>query len=150
MAKYLTKEGLEKLEKELEYLEKVKRREISERIRHTASQGDLKENAGYDAAKEEQLFTEERIKELKAILAQAEVLKKEAGNKVQIGSFVSLSSKEGKENFQIVSSEEADMLENKISIKSPLGEVLFNKEAGDRAVVDTPSGKKEYKIIKVE
>jgi len=149
MKKYLTLEGLEKFKKELEYLEKVKRKEVSERIRHTASQGDLKENAGYDAAKEEQGFVEGRIRELKTIVAQAEVIKKKENGKVKIGSFVFLKSSEGKEKFQIVSQEEADILNNKISFKSPLGEALLNKKKGNIVRINTPDGKKEYKIDKI-
>ncbi|MFH1462504.1 MAG: transcription elongation factor GreA [bacterium] len=148
--KYLTKEGLDKIKKELEYLEKVKRKEVSERIRHTASQGDLKENAGYDAAKEEQAFVEGEIIRLKETIAQAEVIKKGTDGKIQVGSFVFLDSKQGKEKFQIVEPEEADILEGKISSKSPLGEAFLNKKEGDIAKVETPEGKKEYKIVGVE
>jgi len=150
MIKYLTAEGLEKLKKELEHLEKVRRKEISERIRHTAAQGDLKENAGYDAAKEEQGFVEGRIKELKEIVNQAKVIEKKEDGRVQIGSFVRLSSDGEKEKFQIVSPEESDVLNDKISFKSPLGEQLIGRKKGEAVKVDTPEGKKEYKIIEVE
>ncbi len=166
MAKYLTKEGLQKFKKELDCLENVKRKEVSERIKHAASQGDLKENAGYHVAKEEQGFIEGRIKELKGILSQAKIIEKRDSNKVQIGSFVGLESfKEDKssfhpsprkrgsesfeEDFQVVEPEEADILNNKISFKSPLGEAILNRKKGDVVEVDTPEGKKEYKIIKV-
>ncbi len=141
---------VEKLKKELEYLVKVKRKEISEKIRHTASQGDLKENAGYDVAKEEQGFVEGRIKELKAVIAQAEVIEKKENGEVQMGSFVLLNSSDGKEKFQIVEPEEADILNNKISFKSPLGSALLNKKGGDIVRINTPGGKKEYKIAEVE
>jgi len=90
MKKYLTAEGLEKLKKELEYLEKVKRKEISEAIRQAASEGDLKENAGYDAAKDKQGFVEGRIRELKNTLSQSEVIKNKGTDRVQIGCFVFL------------------------------------------------------------
>jgi len=168
MAKYLTQEGLQKFKKELDYLENTKRREVSERIKEAASQGDLKENAGYHAAKEEQSFLEGKIKELKAIVSQAEVIEKKDSNKVQLGSFVSLKSfkedkssfhpsprergseDEEKENFQIVEPEEADILNNKISFKSPLGEAVLNRKKGDVVKIDTPKGKKKYEIIKIE
>lgn len=151
MTKYLTQEGLEKLKKELDYLEKVKRKEVSERIRQTASQGDLKENAGYDAAKEEQGFVERRIKELKEIISQAKILEKKKGNKVQIGSFVYLkSSEEGEKSFQIIGPEETDILNNKISFKSPLGEAILGRKKGDIVEIDTPEGKKEYEIVEVK
>ncbi len=150
MVKYLTLEGLEKLKKELDYLEKVKRKEVSERIRHTASQGDLKENAGYDAAKEEQGFVEGRIKELKEILSQVEIVKKGESHKVRIGSLVCLESEAGEKNFQIVGPEEADILQGKISFKSPLGEAILNKKKGDVVEVETPAGKEEYEIIEIK
>ena len=150
MVKYLTKEGLEKFKKELDYLEKVKRKEISERIRHTTSQGDLKENAGYDAAKEEQGFIEGRIKELKEILSQAKIIEKREGDKVQIGSFVCLESDEGEKSFQVVEPEEADILQGKISFKSPLGSAILNKKKGDIVEIDTPDGRKEYEIVEIK
>ena len=149
MKKYLTLEGLEKFKKELEYLENVKRKEVSEKIGHAASQGDLKENADYDAAKDEQGFVEGRIRELKGIIAQAEVIEKKETGKVRIGSFVFLKSSEGKEKFQIVGPEEADILNNKISFKSPLGEAILNKKKGDVVRINTPDGKKEYKIEEI-
>ncbi len=149
MIRHLTPEGLEKIKKELEYLEKIKRKEVSERIRQAASQGDLKENAGYDAAKEEQGFVEGRIKELKEIIAQAKLIEKKESNKVQIGSIVSLNSSEGEEKFQVVGPEEADILNGKISFKSPLGEAILNKKRGDTIKINTPGGKKEYKIIEI-
>lgn len=168
MTKYLTKEGLEKFKKELDYLEKVKRKEVSERIRQTASQGDLKENAGYHAAKEEQGFIEGRIKELKEILSQAKIIEKREGNKVQIGSFVCLKSfeedksssrpsprkrgseAEGEKSFQVVGPEEADISQGKISFKSPLGSGILNRKKGDIVEIDTPEGKKEYEIVEIK
>jgi len=150
MTTYLTREGLENLKKELEYLEKVKRKEISEKISHAVSQGDLTENAGYDAVKDEQGFVEEKIKELRKIIGQAEIIEKRESDKVQTGSFVYLSSSEGKEKFQIVSPEEADTLKNKISFESPLGKAILGKKEGNVVKISTADGKKEYKIIKVE
>jgi len=138
------------MKKELEYLEKVKRKEVSEKIKYTASQGDLSENAGYDAAKEEQGFVEGRIKELKDIIAQAKVIEKKESGKVQIGSFVVLNSDEGKNKFQIVSPEEADILKGKLSFESPLGAALLNKKKGDIVKIDTPGGLKEYKINEIK
>ncbi len=150
MKKYLTGEGLEKLKKELEYLENVKRKEVSERLKQAISQGDLKENAGYDAAKDEQGFIEGRIRELRGIIGQAEVIKKKEGNLVQIGSFVSLSSDDGEEKFQLLGPEEADILENKISFKSPLGEALLGKKKGETVNINAPGGKKRYKIVDID
>lgn len=148
--KYLTQEGLEKLKKELDHSVGVRRKEVSERLRHTASQGDLKENAGYDAAKEEQAFLEARIRELKAILAQAKVIEKKDNDTVQIGCCVVLKSTDGEDNFQIVGPEEADILNNKISFKSPLGCAILDKKKGEKVIVEIPAGKKEYKIIEIK
>lgn len=150
MAKYLTKEGLLKLKQELEHLEKVKRKEVAEKLGQAVSQGDLSENAGYDSARDEQEFVERRIKELKSIINQAKIIGSEKSSKVQIGSFVLLSSKEGKEEFQIVGSEEADILNKKISFLSPLGKALLNNQEGQIVKINTPDGEKEYKIIKIK
>lgn len=150
MAKYLTKEGLEKLKKELEHLENVDRKEVIKKIAHAASHGDLKENAGYHAAREDQAFIEDKIKRLTSTINQAEVIEKKEGGEVQIGSTVSLSSKNGKDKFQIVEPEEADISAGKISLKSSLGQALLGKKAGDIVDFSTPSGPKQYKIIEVE
>jgi len=131
-------------------LEKVKRKEVAEKLRQAVSQGDLSENAGYDTARDEQEFIERRVKELKSIINQVKIISKEKTNKVQIGSFVSLKSKEGKEEFQIVGSEEADVLNNRISFLSPLGEAILNKQEGETVKINTPGGEKEYKVIKIK
>jgi transcription elongation factor GreA len=149
MIKYLTKQGLEKLKKELDYLDKVGRKEVSEKLEEAIAQGDLSENAGYDAAKEKQGFIERRIKELRETIAQAKIIKKEKGDKVQIGSLVFLKSKEQEEKFQLVGPEESNILEGKISFESPLGSSILGKKQGDVLKIDTPEGKKEYKIIKI-
>lgn len=150
MVKYLTPEGLEKLKKELEHLEKVERKEVVEKIRDSAAQGDLKENAGYHAAKEDQSFIEGRIIQLKEIINQAKVVGKKKGGGVQIGSVVSLESEDGKEKFQVVESEEADILSGKISHKSSLGEALLDRKKGDTVEFETPDGVKKCKILGVE
>ena len=150
MAKYLTKEGLQKFKKELNDLVKNKRKEVSERIGRAASYGDLKENAAYDTAKEEQGFIEARIRQLREIVFQAKIIGRKKGNKVEIGSLVYLKSNEGEEKFQIVGPEEADISKNRISFESPLGGAILNKKKGDIAEVNTLDGKKEYKIIGIE
>jgi len=150
MVKYLTPEGLEKLKKELEYLKTVRRREVSKRIEHTASQGDLKENAGYDAAKEEQGFVEGRIRELSEIIAQANIIENKKNGKIQIGSTILLESENGKDKFQIVEPEETDILEGKISFKSPLGGALLDKKKGNTVKIDTSDGVKKYKITEIK
>lgn len=150
MAKYLTKEGLEKLKEKLEHLKNVERKEVIKRIAHAASHGDLKENAGYHAAREDQAFIEAEIKRLASTINQAEVIEKKEGGKVQIGSIVYLSSKSGKDKFQIVEPEESDISAGKISHKSSLGQALLGKKEGDTINFDTPSGAKQYQITKVE
>jgi transcription elongation factor GreA len=149
MTKYLTAEGLEKLKKELDYLKNVKRKEISEQISFSASFGDLKENAAYDTAKEEQGFIEGRIAELEQVLNQAKILKKNGAGTIQLGSIVLVSSHDKKEKFQIVEPEEADIDKGKISYKSPLGEVLFGKRSGDKVEIEAPDGKIGYQIVEV-
>lgn len=149
MEKYLTKNGIEKIKKELEHLENVKRKEVIEKIKHAVSQGDLRENAGYATAKEEQSFIEGRIKELKSIISQAKVITKTNNEKVHLGSTVYLESKQGKEKYQIVSGEEANILQGKVSFNSPFGRALLAKKQGDVVKINTPLGKSEYKIIKI-
>jgi len=150
MVKYLTQEGLEKLKKELNYLKEVKRKEIAERLRYTASFGDLTENFAYQQAKEDQAFLEGRILELEAIIRQAKVIEKKEVGKVQIGSMVIVSSDNKKEKFQIVESEEANPLEGKISFQSPLGKALLGKSVGDVIKIKTLEGESQYKILKIE
>jgi transcription elongation factor GreA len=149
MEKYFTKQGLQKFKKELDYLEKVKRKEVIEKIKYAADQGDLSENAGYTTAKEEQSFIESRIKELKEIVAQAQVIHGSSNGKVEPGSIIYLESKEGKEKYQIVASEEADILAGKVSSQSPFGRSFLGKKQGDVVEINVPAGKKKYKIIKV-
>lgn len=149
MATYLTQEGWDKIKKELDFLINVKRKEVSEKIRHTASQGDLKENAGYHMAKEEQGFLEGKIKELSQIVAQAKIIKENDSGKVQIGSWVTIELSGEKEKFQIVGPEEADISQGRISFKSPLGEALLDKTKGEKIIIQTPTGKKEYKLLKI-
>jgi transcription elongation factor GreA len=150
MNNYLTAEGLEKLKKELDYLEKVKRKEVSETLVHTISFGDISENAAYDQAKEAQGFLEGRILELKEILSNVKLIGKSRMGNVQIGSTVLLCSAGGKEQFQIVGPEEADVLNGKISHVSPLGGVVLGKSKGDKFVIKTPGGAVEYKILDIK
>lgn len=151
MTKYLTPEGLEKLKKELNYLKKVNRKEIAERLKQTASLGDLSENAAYDEAKEAQAFLEGRILELEETIRRAEVVKKiDKAGWVQLGSTVIVSSNNEEERFKIVGTAEADPLKGKISMDSPLGKALLDKPEGATVTVDAPNGKIKYKIIKIE
>lgn len=150
MIKHLTQEGLEKLKKELIHLKTVARKEVQERIRSSAAHGDLKENAGYHAAKEDQSFIEGKIIQLQDIIAQAEIVGKNTGDKVQIGSVVCLKSKDGEDKYQIVEPEEADIAADKISLKSALGASLLGRKKGDIVKFATPNGVKERQITKID
>ena len=147
---YLTFEGLEKLKKELEYLKTVKRKEIAQRLEKCLAFGDLTENAEYSEAKEAQAFLEGRILELEDLIRNAVIIDEKQKGSVQIGSTVLVSTDEKKEKFKIVGAEEANPLEGKISSDSPLGKTLLNKSKGAIVEVDTPQGKIQYKILKIE
>lgn len=149
MAKYLTPEGLEKFKKELEHLETVKRKELAEKLNYAISFGDLKENAAYHEAKEAQGFLEGRILELKEIIGSAKLIEENHTGKIQIGSTVTLSSANEKEEYQIVGPEEADIFSGKISHLSPLGKNLLGKAKGQKVTIETPQGKTEYEINEV-
>jgi len=151
MSKYLTQEGLEKLKKELNYLKTVKRKEIAKRIKQAVSQGDLSENAAYHEAKDAQAFLEGKILELQKIIKEAKVVTKHGNGWVQVGSTVIVSPDNNKkEKFKVVGSAEADSLNGKISVNSPLGKALLNKPKGATVKVETPAGEVKYKILKIE
>ncbi len=152
MPNYLTKEGLEKLNSELEHLKKVRRREVADRLRTAASFGDLSENFDYAAAREEQEFVERRIRELEDLLMHAKVVESN-GNEgvVQVGSQVVLEGKDGESlTFAIAGTREADPLQGKISLESPFGLALVGKKAGESVEIETPNGKVVYKISQVK
>lgn len=149
--KVLTKQGLEKLKKELEYLKTDKRKEISERIKIAQEFGDLSENAEYHEAKDDQAFNEGRILELEHLIKTSEVAE-ENFNKdiIGIGSKV-IVEKDGQElSFSIVGSTEADPTSGRISLDSPLGNVLLNKKVGDEVEVELPGGLMKYKVIDIQ
>ncbi len=150
MLKYLTPEGLEKLKKELDYLENVKRKEVAEKLKHSVSFGDISENAAYDEAKEAQGFLEGRISEIKGIISTAKLIEKKNTKEVQIGSTVLLCSDNKKEEFRIVGPEEADIFNGKISYQSPLGKILLGKNKGSKVSIKTLEGEIEYKILEIK
>ena len=150
MENYITKEGKEKLQEELQYLKKTKRKEISTRIRQAAAMGDLSENFDYQNAKDEQGFMERRIAELEDTLFNAKVVKDSSSvETVQIGSQVTLETGSEKWTITITGPQEADPLVNKISASSPLGEALLGQKRGDKVEIETPSGKVEYRVIEI-
>ena len=152
MAKhYLTQEALKKIKEELEHLKNVRRRELAEQLERAIGFGDISENAEFQEAKDAQAFAEGRILELEGILRSAVLLRKSGdSDKVQIGSSVFVSHDNGTDNFYIVSAEEVNPVEGKISFESPLGSALLNKPKGTTIEVNSPSGKRKYKILKIE
>ena len=149
--KLLTYAGLKALEDELENLKVVKRREIAQKIKEAREQGDLSENAEYDAAKDEQRDIEARIEELEAILKNAEVVVEDEVDldTISVGCKVKVYDVEFDEEieFKIVGSTEANSLEGKISNESPVGQALMGKEVGDVVDVETQAGVIQYKVL---
>lgn len=149
----LTKEGLEKLQQELEYLKTTARKEVAERLAEAISYGDLSENAEYDEAKNQQAFIEGRIAELEEQIKSAEIIDdvKGATGTVQIGSTVTLKFvDDGEEHeYTIVGSTEADPMMHKISNESPVGSAILGKKAKEKVKIEAPGGEFEYEIIKV-
>ncbi len=148
---YLTQEGFDRLQKELEYLRTEKRIEVAARLRNAMEDGELIENAELEAAKNEQSFVEGRIKELEILLANARLIEENTnGDTIQVGSKVKV--KEGTleaEEYVIVGHAEADPRLGRISNESPLGKALLNHKAGDKVKVEAPGGAFEIKILKV-
>ncbi|MBQ7246500.1 MAG: transcription elongation factor GreA [Lachnospiraceae bacterium] len=152
--KLLTAEGLRKLEEELQDLKVVQRKEIAQKIKEAREQGDLSENAEYDAAKEEQRHIEARIEELEAIIKNAETVAEEEldTKKINLGSKVVLRDKDTNEDteYLIVGSTEANALKGKISNESPIGAAIMGHKKNDVVKVTTPAGLITYKVMKVE
>ena len=148
----LTYAGLKKLEDELENLKVVKRKEVAGKIKEAREQGDLSENAEYDAAKDEQRDIEARIDEIEKILKNAEVVVEDEVDldKINIGCTVLVYDLEFEEEieFKIVGSTEANSLEGKISNESPVGKALIGKSVDDVVEVETQAGVIEYKVLK--
>ncbi|MBV6401036.1 MAG: Transcription elongation factor GreA [Anaerolineales bacterium] len=150
---FLTKEGYQKLQDELDYLRTAKRQEVANRLHEAMEGGELIENAEYEAAKNEQAFVEGRIQELDLLLATAKIIEdngKKKGDVVHLGSKVTI--KEGNfeaETFAIVGAAEANPREGKISNESPIGKAILNRKVGDTVKVETPGGTYNVKILKV-
>ena len=151
MTKILTKDGLKKLQDELEERRTVVRQRIALLIKEAKEQGDLSENAEYSEAKHEQAENESRIAELEASLKEAVVARHNSKSSgVQIGSTVRALLRGKEMSFVIVGSNEVDPSAGKISHESPLGKAFLNKEKGARIAVETPAGSMEYEILGVE
>ena len=150
----LTYEGLKTLEDELHDLKVVKRKEVAGKIKEAREQGDLSENAEYDAAKDEQRDIEARIEEIEKILKNAEVVVEDEVDvdKINVGCTVSVLDMEYDEEmeFRIVGSSEANSLKGKISNESPVGRALMGRSVGDVVNVETQAGEFQYKILNIQ
>ena len=150
----ITTRGAEKLKEELQRLKTKDRPEVINAIAEARAQGDLSENAEYDAAKDRQGFIEGRIKEIEGKLSSAQVINPatlDAAGRVVFGATVDLEDEESgdKARYQIVGEDEADLKLGLINISSPIARALIGKEAGDTAVVQAPGGTRSYEIVDV-
>jgi transcription elongation factor GreA len=148
---YLTKEKFEELKLELEELKTKKRKEVAENLEYSKSLGDLSENAEYHEAREAQMNLEGRINKIEDLLKSATIMSLHHTDKVSIGSTVTIKKKtdDTKMTYNIVGSEEADMVSGKISITAPLADAMIDKKKGDIFTVSTPKGKTEYEIVEI-
>ena len=150
---YLTRKGLQKLSEQLESLKTTERQKIARAIGEARAQGDISENAEYDAAKDAQAHNEARIADLELKLSNVRIIENEniPGDKAYIGAFVSLKDLDSKEEikYQLVSAEEASFEENKISVASPIGKGLLGKKEGEEVTIQVPAGKLRYKVLKI-
>lgn len=151
-AVYLTKKGRNKLEDELEYLRTIKRQEVAHRLHEAMEDGELIENAEYEAAKNEQAFVEGRILEIEHILASAQEIKRaRSKDSVKIGSTVVVQ--EGgspNETYTIVGAAEANPKDGLISNESPLGKALLDRKVGEKVQVAAPAGVLNFRIVKIK
>src|SRR3989344_5505583 len=132
-----TKDGLEKMKNELQELKDVKRKEVSERLRSAAAQGDLSENFEYSSARDEQEMVERRIGELEILVKEAVVVSETpSGDSVQVGSRVEVDIEGEATEYIIAGAQEADPIQGKISVESPIGRALLGKKLGDRVEVE--------------
>ena len=149
----LTYTGLKKLEEELQTLKVVKRKEVAQKIKEAREQGDLSENAEYDAAKDEQRDIESRIEDVEKILKNAEVVDEDEVDidKISVGCIVTVFDYEFDEEveFAIVGSTESNSLANRISNESPVGAALLGKRIGEMVEVETQVGDFQYKVISI-
>ena len=147
----LTSEGFLELETELNNLKNEDRPRIIEAIKEARAQGDLSENADYDAARDEQAKIEARIQELEYMLEHAKIIEKASGDTVAVGTTVTVQyvDDDEEEEYSIVGSMEADPFENKISNESPIGKAIMDRRVGDVISVESPNGSYDIKIVKI-
>ena len=149
---YVTREGLEELKSELDYLINVRRPENITAIKEARALGDLSENADYDAARNEQAELEGRIKKLEKMLENVEIIEKIETDKVSIGSTVSIKyvDDDDTDEYKIVGSQEADPFMSKISNESPIAKAILNKKVGDIGEVESPNGVYKIEITEIK
>lgn len=150
---FLTKEGFQKLQEELDHLRTAKRQEVAERLHEAMEGGELIENAEYEAAKNEQAFVEGRIQELEVILATARLIEDNGKSKeglIQVGSTVTIEEDGEAATYTIVGAAEANPREGKISNESPIGKAILGHKAGETLQVEAPGGHFKVKIVKVK
>jgi len=150
---YLTREGLKKLQEELEYLKTVKRQEVAERLHAAMDEGDIDENAEYDEAKNEQAFVEGRILTLEAMLKNYVLIEEQAkdNDEVSLGNIVTVVEGDNPtEKYHIVGAAEADPTRGRISNESPLGKALLGRRVGDTVQVSAPAGLLTFRITQIE
>lgn len=148
---YLTEEGLNEINKELEYLKQVKRPEVINALKEARALGDLSENAEYDAARTEQAEVEGKIKELEAMLEHVVVIQGGETDKVSIGTNVKIKYVDDDEieEYSIVGSKEADPFQNKISNESPIARAIMGHSVNDQVWVESPNGKYQVEVMEI-
>lgn len=151
--KYLTPEGLKKLEEELEYLKTVRRAQVAERLHNAMAEGEIEENPEYEDAKNEQAIVEGRILEIETILANAVLIENTGpADEVRMGSKVTLKDLETgeKEDYVIVGSAEADPAQGRISYESPIGRALLGHKVNEVVTVQVPGGERKLKVMRIQ
>jgi transcription elongation factor GreA len=146
----LTQEGLDKLQLELDELRTTRRSEIAERIRYAKEFGDISENSEYEDAKNEQGMVEGRILTLEKLIRNAVLIEEHHDGIVQAGSVVKVKDEFGEETYTIVGPAEVDVARGRISMESPVGKALIGHKVGDKVSVQTPSGSRTVKIVKID
>jgi len=147
---YLTKEKFDAFTKELADLKNTRRKEVAESLEYAKSLGDLSENAEYHEARDIQATIEDRIAKLEDLLKSAKIVSSHETNAVNIGSVVTVEKDGKKAVYTIVGSEEANVISNKISIKSPFGQAVLGKKKGDAFSFAAPSGELSYKVVEIK
>lgn len=148
---YLTKEKFEEFKKELGYLKGTRRKEVAEALEYAKALGDLSENAEYNEARDNQAMIEDRISKLEDLLKKASIISShDSLGQAGIGSIVTVERDGKKTTYTIVGSEESDVAEGKISIRSPFGQAIVGKKKGETFSFKAPNGELEYKVVEIK